>query len=354
MSTSRPSARLKGPPPTVSDVFEIVADGNADLLAEVIEFSGAAHVCELRSKNQDDYGRNLLHCAVTNGQLKTLQVLLEHDVFDPNQVDSVYTRSTPMMEAVKLGRLDLVETLIRAGGRLDVQLKNNNGEDAADVGANDVARESIRRLVAGEEAPGSTTKKRNSTAPRPRPSGCKTDTRASFAGRKLSQAIGTGGAGGGAGGGVGEGAAGVGGGEGEGGERGGRAAVPQLLPVTKGRERPKSASATKTTAPSPIAAGGLVAVQSTGALPPALVDVGGVGTKRFILTVPQELQEARREVESSASRRPVLLETQQAPLLPKVKGAATDAAVAGAATDTAVVATAVSKTRARAQSTSQT
>ena len=89
MSTSRPSARLKGPPPTVSDVFEIVADGNADLLAEVIEFSGAAHVCELRSKNQDDYGRNLLHCAVTNGQLKTLQVLLEHDVFDPNQVGLV-------------------------------------------------------------------------------------------------------------------------------------------------------------------------------------------------------------------------------------------------------------------------
>lgn len=117
---------------------------------------------------------------------------------------------------------------------------------------------------------------------------------------------------------MGAGAAGVGGGEGEGGGGGGRAAVPQLLPVTKGRERPKSASATKTTAPSPIAAGGLVAVQSTGALPPALVDVGGVGTKRFILTVPQELQEARREVESSASRRPVLLETQQAPLLPKV------------------------------------
>ena len=86
LSTSRPSARLKGPPPTVSDVFEIVADGNADLLAEGIEFSGAEHVCELRSKNQEDYGRNLLHCAVTNGQLKTLQVLLELNVFDPNQV----------------------------------------------------------------------------------------------------------------------------------------------------------------------------------------------------------------------------------------------------------------------------
>lgn len=86
LATARPSARLKGPPPTVSDVFEIVADGNAELLAEVIEFSGAEHVCELRSKNQEDYGRNLLHCAVTNGQLRTLQVLLEHNVFDPNQV----------------------------------------------------------------------------------------------------------------------------------------------------------------------------------------------------------------------------------------------------------------------------
>ena len=31
-----------------------------------------------------------------------------------------------MMEAVKLGRLDLVETLIRAGGRLDVQVQTAN------------------------------------------------------------------------------------------------------------------------------------------------------------------------------------------------------------------------------------
>lgn len=28
-----------------------------------------------------------------------------------------------MMEAVKIGRLDLIECLIRAGGRLDVQVK---------------------------------------------------------------------------------------------------------------------------------------------------------------------------------------------------------------------------------------
>ena len=89
-STSRPSARLKGPPPTTSDVFEIVADGNADLLEEIIEFSGAEHVCELRSKKQEDYGRNLLHCAVTNGQRKTLEVLLKHNVFDPNQVKGKY------------------------------------------------------------------------------------------------------------------------------------------------------------------------------------------------------------------------------------------------------------------------
>lgn len=41
----------------------------------------------------------------------------------PSQVDSVYTRSTPMMEAVKIGgRLDLIECLIAAGGQLDVQV----------------------------------------------------------------------------------------------------------------------------------------------------------------------------------------------------------------------------------------
>lgn len=38
------------------------------------------------------------------------------------QVDSVYTRSTPLMEAVKIGRLDLIECLIAAGARLDVQV----------------------------------------------------------------------------------------------------------------------------------------------------------------------------------------------------------------------------------------
>lgn len=30
-----------------------------------------------------------------------------------------------MVEAVKLGRLDLIDTLLRAGGRLDVQVHNN-------------------------------------------------------------------------------------------------------------------------------------------------------------------------------------------------------------------------------------
>lgn len=40
------------------------------------------------------------------------------------KVDSVYTRSTPMMEAVKIGgRLDLIECLLAAGGRLDVQVR---------------------------------------------------------------------------------------------------------------------------------------------------------------------------------------------------------------------------------------
>lgn len=38
------------------------------------------------------------------------------------KVDSVYTRSTPMMEAVKMGRLDLIGCLIRSGGQLGVQV----------------------------------------------------------------------------------------------------------------------------------------------------------------------------------------------------------------------------------------
>ncbi|CAM9641823.1 unnamed protein product [Sphacelaria rigidula] len=74
---------------TANDVFEVVADGNAEVLVEMIKFPGAMHLCELRSKRQEDYGRNLLHCAVANGQLKTLQVLLKHKVFDPNQVTTV-------------------------------------------------------------------------------------------------------------------------------------------------------------------------------------------------------------------------------------------------------------------------
>lgn len=86
-----PSTRAMAPAPTVlSDVFEIVADGNAELLAEMIAFSGAEHMAELRSKKQEDYGRNLLHCAVASGQLATLQVLLEHESFDPNQARSDY------------------------------------------------------------------------------------------------------------------------------------------------------------------------------------------------------------------------------------------------------------------------
>ncbi|CAM9343872.1 unnamed protein product [Ectocarpus fasciculatus] len=221
---SMPSARAAGPPPTVSsDVFEIVADGNADVLEDMIAFSGAQHMCELRSKKKEDYGQNLLHCAVASGQRLTLQVLLKHEAFDANQASNVYTRSTPLMEAVKIGRLDLIECLIAAGARLDVQdvngdsvlhwaarevsaaflrqvlhlarkhgrtaqqmlaalqLKNNSGENAADVGANDVARESIRRLVSGEEAPGLPPKKHNSSSVRASQSGVKSNERASYA-----------------------------------------------------------------------------------------------------------------------------------------------------------------------------
>lgn len=93
---SLPSERAAGPPPTVSDVFELVADGNADMLVEMIEFSGAEHLCELRSKKREDYGRNLLHCAVMNGQLETLAVLLSHKVFDPNQARETYTVEVPI------------------------------------------------------------------------------------------------------------------------------------------------------------------------------------------------------------------------------------------------------------------
>lgn len=84
MATARGGAA--GSTRTASDVFEVVADGNADMLEDMIEFSGAEHLRELRSKKQEDYGQNLLHCAVANGQLRTLQVLLKQKVFDPNQV----------------------------------------------------------------------------------------------------------------------------------------------------------------------------------------------------------------------------------------------------------------------------
>lgn len=48
-----------------------------------------------------------------------------------------------------------------------VQLKNNSGETAADVGANDIARESIQRLLTGEETPGWALKNSNCIVQRP-------------------------------------------------------------------------------------------------------------------------------------------------------------------------------------------
>ena len=71
-------------------------------------------------------------------------------------------------------------------------------------------------------------------------------------------------------------------------------------------------------AQSPTAAPGIVAAISTGALPGALAEVGGAGTKRFALLTPQEINQTAGEAESNATRRPVLLKMQQAPLLPKV------------------------------------
>lgn len=65
---------------------------------------------------------------------------------------------------------------------LSKQLKNNSGENAADVGANHVARESIRRLVSGEEPPGLPAKKNNSTSVRSSQS-----SRATIGGNKISE-----------------------------------------------------------------------------------------------------------------------------------------------------------------------
>ncbi|CAM9934749.1 unnamed protein product, partial [Discosporangium mesarthrocarpum] len=70
------------------DVFEVVADGDADTLSDMIAFSGAARLAALRSKRPEEYGRNLLHCAVVNGRLGVLNLLLSHKDFDPNQARS--------------------------------------------------------------------------------------------------------------------------------------------------------------------------------------------------------------------------------------------------------------------------
>lgn len=83
---AREASTYGKPPPVTRDVFEVVADGNTEVLQEIIEFSGAYNLCRLRNKSKENYGGNLLHCAVMNGQLETLQVLLNHKVFDPNQV----------------------------------------------------------------------------------------------------------------------------------------------------------------------------------------------------------------------------------------------------------------------------
>lgn len=50
----------------------------------------------------------------------------------------MYTRSTPMMEAVKIGRLDLIESLIQAGGRLDVQVERLVVDNASSVKARSI------------------------------------------------------------------------------------------------------------------------------------------------------------------------------------------------------------------------
>lgn len=52
--------------------------------------------------------------------------------------------------------------LCLGGHNAVLQMQNNNNENAADVGANDVARASIRRLVSGEEQPGVSTRKSTS------------------------------------------------------------------------------------------------------------------------------------------------------------------------------------------------
>ncbi|CAM9934817.1 unnamed protein product, partial [Discosporangium mesarthrocarpum] len=60
-------------------------------------------------------------------------------------VDSVYTRSTPLMEAVKSSRLDLVTALFNAGARLDTQ--DVNGDTCLHWAAREVSAAFLRQVL---------------------------------------------------------------------------------------------------------------------------------------------------------------------------------------------------------------
>ena len=84
---------------------------------------------DLNVDDTDEDGRTCLHMSAKAGHLQTVDLLLRKQA-DPN-LQELTKKATPLMEAARWGREDVVVRLLEAGARRD--LRNKWHQTAADM-----------------------------------------------------------------------------------------------------------------------------------------------------------------------------------------------------------------------------
>lgn len=120
--------------------FAIVKSGNLTALKELVQSQKLSLVQILNSKK-----RTLLHEASYAGQLEIVQYLVVNAKLDVNQKDGLGW--TPLMDSIVQGKSDVFNYLSSLKNKIDLEVKNEKGETALFIAAQNKKIEYIKTLI---------------------------------------------------------------------------------------------------------------------------------------------------------------------------------------------------------------
>ncbi|EQC40755.1 hypothetical protein SDRG_01826 [Saprolegnia diclina VS20] len=96
------------------DIWSATKTGKLDVLQKYFLIESPAKLLVLHNRDVDEGRRTLLHTACWSGHVSVVEYLLRMGA-DVDAVDSVLSKTTPLIEAARAGRLDVVKLLLSEG-----------------------------------------------------------------------------------------------------------------------------------------------------------------------------------------------------------------------------------------------